>query len=267
MKLHAIATAAVMVALAAGQVWAADCGAEVKLRVLGGRPVADCVFLNGQGPYRFLLDTGAQANQLDLKVARAAGLEPNFQADMMSVAGTAKVSGREGFEVALGSVKADQQRFLFSGMEAVQQLASDIQGVLGEDFFSHFDYLLDLQHKRLEFGKVDAPGTRVEFRTTHGLPAIPTSLGALLLDSGAGQVVLFGVSAGRMEQKVGTVAGTAAVGLVSGKQLVIAGREIRYGQAVAVPSQNENVDASGLLPAGLFKVVYVSNSEGYVVLN
>ncbi len=149
----------------------------------------------------------------------------------------------------------------------MQQLASDIQGVLGEEFFSHFDYLLDLQHKRLEFGMVDAPGTRAELRSTHGLPAVPTSLGVLLLDSGAGQLVLFGVDAGRAEHRVGTVSGSAAVSLVSGKQLVIAGREIHYGQAIAVPGQKENVDATGLLPAGLFKAVYVCNSEGYVILD
>ena len=36
----------------------------LKLQVIAGRPVVDGVYLNGQGPYRFLLDTGTQVNML-----------------------------------------------------------------------------------------------------------------------------------------------------------------------------------------------------------
>jgi hypothetical protein len=40
-----------------------------------------------------------------------------------------------------------------------------------------------------------------------------------------------------------------------------------YRDAIAVPRKTEEVDATGLLPAGLFRSVYISNSEGFVVLN
>jgi hypothetical protein len=269
MKLRANAVIAMM---AAGQLLtagtrAADCGTVLKLRVLDGRPVTDCVFVDGHGPFRFLIDTGAQANQLDPKAAREAGIEPNFQSNMVSPAGVVTVSGATGLAVTLGEVKTGDQKFLFGGVEAIQRFAPEIQGVLGQQFLSHFDYLLDLDQKRLTFGKTDAGSVRIEFHMTHGLPAVPTSLGSLLLDSGAGQVVLFGVGAESRGQGVVTVSGNTMVGKFSGKPLAVGGRNVSYGEALTIPRKNEDVDAVGILPARLFKTVYVCNTEGYVVLN
>jgi hypothetical protein len=98
-------------------------------------------------------------------------------------------------------------------------------------------------------------------------PVIPTSLGALALDSGANRLVLFGVrpdngSDTRGELK--TVAGSQQTGMASGKSLVIEGRKFWSGDAVAMPGRNEP-GVNGLLPVGFFKTIYVCNSEGYMV--
>ena len=58
--------------------------------------------------------------------------------------------------------------------------------------------------------------------------------------------------------------GSLKVGTVS-RELVIEGRTIWRGEAVAVPRSPES-SVVGLLPVSLFKSVYVCNSEGYVVL-
>jgi hypothetical protein len=246
---------------------AQELGQPVKLAVIDGRPVAECVYLNGHGPFRFLLDTGAQANQLDPKAARSLGLRATFQTEMVSAASTGSVSGADGIDIALGQAQASGQRFLFGGMDAVQRFASGIHGVLGQEFLSHFDYTLDLRRKRLEFGKMDRPGTRIPLRTTHGLPAVSSSLGVLLLDSGVGQVVLFGVTGNGRTRKMDTVSGLLDAGATSSRPLVIGGRKIRYGEALTVPRQNEKVDAAGLLPLSLFQSVYFCHSEGYVILD
>jgi hypothetical protein len=47
--------------------------------------------------------------------------------------------------------------------------------------------------------------------------------------------------------------GFAKVGLRAEGSIVIAGRVIPCGKATTVPQKNENVDATGLLPARLFK--------------
>src|SRR5690348_16225663 len=97
-------------------------------------------------------------------------------------------------------------------------------------------------------------------------PVVSTSLGDLALDSAAARLTLFGVRSdvgGDFKGELRTVAATQKIGLVSGKPLVIDGRKIWDRDAVAIQNRPEpGVD--GLLPLGLFKTVYVCNSEGYV---
>jgi hypothetical protein len=101
----------------------------------------------------------------------------------------------------------------------------------------------------------------------NGRLAVSTSLGDLILDSGASRLVLFGVEpdiglGGKREWR--TVAGSQEVGVISIKPLVIEGRTIWRGEAVAITNRSEpGVD--GLLPLSLFKTIYVCNSEDYVV--
>ena len=98
-------------------------------------------------------------------------------------------------------------------------------------------------------------------------PVVSTSLGDLVLDSAAARLTLFGIRAevrGDFKSKLRTVAGTQKIGVVPGKPLVIDGRKIWDGDAVAIPSRPE-AGVDGLLPLGLFKMVYICNSEGYVI--
>ncbi len=243
----------------------------VKLQVRDGRPIVDGVFVNGHGPYRFLVDTGSNVNLIETGIAKKIGMNTTFQVELASAAGKVPASGSDGNEVSLDSAKADEQKFLFSELAAIHNASPDVQGVLGEWFLSRFDYTLDLKGKRLEFGKQDRSGARVPYKIVNARPVVSTSLGDLALDSGAGRLTLFGVRSdvrsdvgGDFKSELRTVAGTQKIGLVSSKPLVIDGRKIWDGDAVAIPSRPEpGVD--GLLPLGLFKTVYVCNSEGYVV--
>ena len=241
--------------------------AELKMQVRDGRPVVDGVFVNGHGPYRFLVDTGSNVNLIETGIARKIGMNATFQVDLASSAGKTQTSGSDGNEVALDSVKANGQKFLFSGLEAIHDSSPDIQGVLGQWFLAQYDYTLDLRGKRVEFGKQDRSGTRTRFDMINARPVISTSLGTLALDSGANRLVLFGAqpdSGSGFRGELKTVAGSQKIGIVSSKSLVIEGRKFWGGDAVAMPSRTEP-GVNGLLPLGLFKVIYVCNSEGYVV--
>jgi predicted aspartyl protease len=244
---------------------------SIRLNTLSGIPVVDRVFLNGNGPYRFLLDTGAQTNQVDASIARKLGLARAFQVAMVTTAGTIQVAGGRVAEVSLGPAAASNQEFLFTTLDGAHALSGEIQGVLGEQFLAHFDYLLDFAHHRVVFGE-PAPegGNRVGFETINGCPAIETSEGKLTLDSGANLMVLYRTaaskSAGPYSPTIRTAAGTASVSAIQGVRLRIAGREYHPASAVA-SLRTALLGDDGILPASLFHAVFVGNSGKYVILD
>jgi hypothetical protein len=183
---------------------------------------------------------------------------------LATAVGTVTAPGGNGVEVTLGEARADRQEFLFAGMEVVHQLSRDIQGILGQAFLSRFDYLLDLRGKRLEFGKQNPTGRRARLRNVDGRPAITTNLGDLVLDSGVARLILYGIEAAKGDMiYMKTVAGSQMAGLAT-RVLSIEGRSVWRGEAVTIPDRAEP-GVAGLMPVNLFRSVYVSNSERYLV--
>jgi hypothetical protein len=236
----------------------------VKLLVREGRPIVDGVYVNSEGPYRFLIDTGANMNLIEARLARKIAMRTTFSDMVESAAGKTFMPGSDGNVVELGPVRAEQQRFQYSDLEALHMVWPDIRGVLGQAFLSGFDYTLDLRGKQLEFGKQERSGNRSEFRLQDGRTAIPTNLGDLVLDSGAPRVVLFGVEsrAGELRDML-TLAGSTSVRTIASR-LAIAGRDVWRGDAVAIPGQAEK-GIAGLMPLSVFNSIYICNSERYVV--
>jgi hypothetical protein len=237
---------------------------EMSIRIIEGRPVVDGVFVSGTGPYRFLVDTGATMNHLEPSLARKAGLQPTFRTELTSSLGSVPAPGSDQLTVSLGALTADQQPFLFAGIEAVHGLGGGIQGILGQAFLGRFDYTIDLRRRRLAFGKRDAQGKKAQFQLLRGRTLVTTSLGDLILDSGTAQVVLFGeIGVGNGQNYMRTLTGSGPVGTKESR-LAIDGRPVWTGQAVAI-SKREEPGVAGLLPVRLFRTVYVCNSEGYLV--
>jgi hypothetical protein len=241
-----------------------ELGAVVPLEVRDGRPVVK-VCVNGHGPFRFLLDTGSTLNQLDPRIAASIGLVPSFHTRLTSSTGVIEVSGSEGNDLQLGPTSGDQQIVLLNSADGLHQIASDIQGVLGQIFLSRFDYLLDMRTKQLVLGASAPAGTKMMFTIVAGRPVIPTSLGALVLDSGAHVLTRFGVRGFEDGRQMATAAGTAGVSTIP-STLTIGGRTFWRGEAIAVPQSTET-DVQGLLPIASFKKIYVSNSAGYLILD
>jgi hypothetical protein len=236
----------------------------VRLQIREGRPVVDGIYLNGHGPYRFLLDTGTNVNLIEKSLALAIGMNVTFYVELESAVGKISVGGSDENEVELGPAKVNGQRFLYSGLESIHKLMPDVRGVLGQSFLSGFDYTLDLRGKRLDFGTRNSRGMRSQARMLNGRTAVSTSLGNLVLDSGADRLVLFGVGPDRRDKRyMRTSAGSEIVGVVYSR-LIIEGRDIWQGDAVALPDRAEP-GVAGLMPLRLFRTIYVCNSEGYVV--
>lgn len=234
----------------------------VKLQILEGRPLVDGVYVNGHGPYRFLLDTGANVNLIDSGVARKIGMTTTFEDIVESSIGATRLPGSDNNTIELGDVRADCQKFHYSSLDTLHVLSPNIQGVLGQQFLSGFDYLIDVRSKRLEFGKQEPRGNRTQFRSFDGRNALSTSLGYLILDSGAPDVVLFGVKGGLDRRDMLTLTGSQSVGMVA-RRLTIEGQNVWRGDAVAIPGEGEP-GIAGLMPLNLFKTVFICNSQGYI---
>jgi len=239
----------------------------IPLQIRDGRPIVGGVYVNGRGPYRFLIDTGATLNHLDPRIARDLDLKPSFDTMLRSATGSIAASAVEDVQITVGPAQLDGQIVLLAGVDAVNQFAPGIDGVLGEAFLSRFDYLLDVRKRRLVFGGPDAviDGTRTPFSVADGRPVVVTNIGPLVLDSGAGLVVRFGVDALFESHQMFTVAGSVNVGTVW-TTLSIDGRRIWNGEAAALPHPMEEGPA-GLLPTSVFNRIFVCNSERYVILD
>jgi Aspartyl protease len=98
---------------------------SIRLSIANGVPVVDGVFLNGQGPYRFVVDTGEQGNQVDASIARRLGFLPTYRVELASVTGTTIVSGGLVAEISLGSATAVNQEVLFTSLEGTNGLGGE----------------------------------------------------------------------------------------------------------------------------------------------
>jgi len=138
-------------------------GTGVSLQIVQGRPIVDGIYVNGHGPCRFLVDTGAQSNHSDVQVARRFGLLAMFRVHLDTIAGTELAPGMAQARVRLGETEVQSTEVLFTKLNAVRELSDDIQGVLGQAFLAQFDYLLDMRGRRMVFGAPEPAGIKAAF--------------------------------------------------------------------------------------------------------
>ena len=71
----------------AGQDGTGPITGEVRMLVRDGHPIVGGVFVNGHGPYQFLLDTGTNVDLIEAHLAEAIGLTPTFRTELSSSVG------------------------------------------------------------------------------------------------------------------------------------------------------------------------------------
>jgi hypothetical protein len=142
-----------------------------------------------------------------------------------------------------------------------------VQGVLGQEFLANFDYLIDLKARTLIFGMPAPTGDHIPTRRIDGRLALATNVGNLVLDSGTDTLVLFHADTSKSPAllSIRTANGSAAVGSGSRLRIQIAGRQFLANEFLIAPWSDVSED--GILPLGVFRAVYVSNSGGHIVAN
>jgi hypothetical protein len=257
------------------------------------------VYINHSGPYDFMVDTGSQLNVID--PALAAQLNLKSRGTVGLVASSAYSQAPVG---VLDSLQAGS-RLVSKPLVAAQDLtpiqAADprIRGVLGENFLSHFDVLIDysrgllclddaklmetdIRGERIPLVSPRHPETEMPFseRLVVSVNLSDTGNRPILLqiDSGSDGLILY-ASKKELEKPLlkraklqGPEVGDArrAFAVVPPQDMRLGSRVVRNVSFVTPASATQSVpdrEEDGILATVLFQRVYVSHSGGFIIFD
>lgn len=219
------------------------------------------VYLNGHGPFRMMVDTGAAASAVRPEIAARIGLEALYRVEQVTASGPSWVAAGSA-SIRVGGAVDEGVELLFS--PNAQQGAD---GVLGQSWLDRHSYLLDFRRRLVVLdGAAPAEGVRLELAELEGRPCVTASVdGAtsqLVLDSGASTLLLFRPQA-RYGKRATLLTHNGSVEAGVGKAVVSIGDRFRGAMTAAeLPGEVPR----GLLPASAFRAVYVAKRERIVVL-
>ena len=258
--------------------------AAVSFRLAHGFAVIVPVTVNGSGPYSFLLDTGSSQTSIDAELSDKLHLHPVPGGNVITITESRSVEVARIESLAVSTTRFAETEVLVRDLHALRALDRSLRGVLGQDALRQTDYLLDYQHRTVQFdedGEVlrSADGERLlltpvssssgaQYGSTLVATTVRDAHRMLVLDSGSASLVLFeknvppgsAFATGDVRDDYGR-RGMARVEKV---QLCI-GRSCQQAAAWSVAGRVfPGID--GLLPTWLFPSLYVSNSGGFIML-
>ncbi len=272
--------------------------ASITPRIVQGALIVIPVKINDAGPFDFMVDTGSQivvvdpslASQLHLKVQGTVGLvsAANYAAASVAILDTLE-AGSHLVEKPLAAVE---------DLGQIQAADSRIRGVLGQSFLTHFDMLIDNEHKLLCLDETHAMQEKVrgehiqlvvpsptenELAYTERLvlsvrlSGIANQQLLLQLDSGSDGPILY-PSTDDAERRILKQA-TRRSGNASNAQqafadlppqdMRIGARTVSQVHFVTPVNVGPNIptrDEAGLLPTVLFKRVYINHADHFAVI-
>ena len=228
--------------------------------------------VNGAGPFKFIVDTGASRSIVADDLATAVGAPVVAKSEVVGSAGSDMR-----FVVRLGSVAVDSARvdaLLAAVVPAatLSRLGRGVRGLLGQDFLSAFNYTLDYRRARLTWDEAltcDGRGA-VRMIAAEGrfVMALEDHRGAplrLVPDSGAEVPVLFRPSTrtgGIMLAGISGSGGRAQPAAI--QKLQVGSVTLRDLRAYAV--ERDDAHADGLLPLHAFASVSFAAGGGCMVV-
>ncbi|MGC1185908.1 MAG: aspartyl protease family protein [Candidatus Acidiferrales bacterium] len=242
---------------------------------------------NGQGPFDFVLDTGTDTTIVDPSLARTLSLPSLDHIQLNTLAGT-RISTRSSVRsLAAGPAQVKNLEVMVLDLAELRKVDSRIQGIAGQNFLSHFNYLLDYRKHAMHIETAheirDAiEGDQVPIEVSDNKMTVTSEARSagnaklrLILDSGTNSVVLFQ----KPSQNLTLAAQRSWLEVTSGGQTgakvgrvdaLTVGRQRFYNVDVVLPAADQDsneVVADGVLPTALFQSLYVNNRESFVVLN
>jgi predicted aspartyl protease len=238
-------------------------------------PVFTGVYIGTQGPYRFLVDTGSEATLIDPVLAAKLHLEPQFRSEVVTQYSTRLVPGLKTAALRLGQRTLPETEVLFHDVTEARRLDPSVSGVLGLAALSSLDFTLSPSTGSLDQEAKRPLGTVVPFFRIDGRMAVKARMGnevlTLILDSGATHVVLFRTPAAMasvppVSTTFTTLDGARNVVATCWTADMFFGDSLRVGTLPAAIVQRKDSHVEGLLPASVFRRIYVDHGRSELVL-
>jgi predicted aspartyl protease len=241
----------------------------------GTHTVIGEVRVNGSGPYRFLLDTGAQSSVVDPELASELGLSPQYRVEVITLAGQRFAGGCRALW-SVGGMNVGEAETLIYPITGLRYVDRDVHGILGQSFLSKFDYLIDYKRREIVLDRTgvlsqSAKGASTSLKYVAERPAVELDGSVFVLDSGASALILTAKAAKRFGLRLqpgrrislGTTAEAVEVQTGRLRLLRVGQRLLRDIDVVIAPTTRVE---DGLLPPLLAGSVLISNSGGFAVL-
>jgi len=259
--------------------------AEIPFRLVRDTIIMVPMMANGQGPFEFVLDTGADTTIVDTSLAARLSLRARKTVQQTTLAGARSLMVGLLDTLAAGPAQIEDFPALVQDLAELRKLDPEIKGIAGQDFLSHFNYLLNY------------PGHSIRIEATNEIQEAivgdPVPMGTignrmlvaseaesqgrvrirLLLDSGANAVVLMPRASQALElvakQNGLEITCSGRVGLHVGRlqELKVGNQQFQnIAVAVSAAAPAERI-GDGLFPTKLFKLLYVNNRQGFVIFN
>ena len=256
----------------------ASAGSGTRVTLVNGYPVVE-VLINGRGPFRMIVDTGASRCSLSPEAAIEARISAQHSMLLVTLFGEKMVHAAFA-PISLGSSEPLQSEVLIYDAPAVRHVNVHVDGLLGQSFLARRPYLLDYRAKRLWIGaEAIERGARlneavaVELNDDRVVLAVEIEFCNkpfhLVLDSGTTNMVV------ECKSECPALAAAQASDLLTnaGRLSVLQG-EIRnvHVQNIALPSlpaalmkrTPDSGETEGSLPARAFSAIYVDAAHKFV---
>jgi hypothetical protein len=261
---------------------------SIKFRLLRETVVVVPAKVNGAGPFDFVLDTGTTTTLLDSDLARRLSLSALDRIQLHSVDGTQTAVRTSLSSLALASGSVKNIEALVVDLREAKTVDSRIAGVLGQNFLSRFNYLLDYRRRSLTLETANEIRERVsgeviplQIRDQKILVQAETQPGGqekllLWLDSAANQMVLFHRASAAMnlrkQSSMSQLTTASSISTIDTGRLPFLkiGLQIFRDLAVSLPppaATDAQRSEDGLLPTTLFHSLYVNNGESFAIFN
>ena len=269
---------------------------SLRLRLVQRSQIIVPVTINHTGPYDFLVDTGAQITTVD--PARAAELHLRIEGTtgFVGVGFRTRPSFAHLDTLEAGSHAIANPLVVIQNLEQLQAADPRIRGILGGNFLGHFDLLIDYGHSMLclDDARVMQPqikGKHIALVTpphpngvlfTEPL-IIPVHLSGIpgrpllqLLDSGTNVPLLYdsgkdmagGFSVSAPIRDHGPDGAERAFAVLPPQDMQI-GTLTFHRISFVTPVTRKDIpklEVDGLLPTAIFRCVYISYADHFVVL-